>query len=366
MKRIQVSQPSLSDLERRYVGEAVASGWISSTGAFVDRFEQQFGRLTGAKHNIPVTNGTVALHLALLSANVKADDEVIVPSLTYVATANSVLYVNARPVFVDVDPATWCMDAGAVERAITPKTRAIIAVHLYGHPADMDALRALADARNIVLIEDAAEGTCATYKGRPTGDLGHVSTFSFYGNKVLTAGEGGAVCTSDDELAATMRLLKGQGMDPKRRYYFPVVGYNYRMTNLACAVVCAQIERSDELLAARHRVYARYDGHLRNLPGIGLQPKADWATIAPWLYCITVDTPGAREKLVAHLDRAGVETRPFFIPIHTLPAFTSFAPSEDMPHTARLAASGLNLPTYPDMTDADVDYVCEQIRSFKP
>ncbi|MEA2645637.1 MAG: perosamine synthetase [Chloroflexota bacterium] len=364
---IPVAGADLSGNEEAYVVEAIRSSWISSTGPFVSRFEKEWAELCGAGAAVAVGNGTIALHLALLALDVRAGDEVLVPSLTYVAAANAVRYVGAEPVFVDVDPATWCMDPGLIEAAITRRTRGIIAVHNYGHPADMDAINHVAGVHGLWVVEDAAEAHLARYRGRPVGSLAALSTFSFYGNKVFTCGEGGALTVGDGQLETRIRTLRGQGMDPQRRYYFPVTGYNFRLTNVACAILCAQLERREAILARRREIFARYAAALDGVPGIGLQPVADWAEPSPWLFCATVDA-GAfgrdRDELAAALAEAGIDTRPFFIPLHQLPPFReeSRARGEALPHTERISAAGLNLPTYTQMTDADVDRVAEAVR----
>ena len=367
--RIPVAAPDLSGREEEYVVEAIRSTWISSTGAFVDRFEREFAEACGTQHGIAVCNGTVALHLALLALDVRPGDEVLVPSLTYIATANAVRYVGAEPVFADVDPETWCIHPGRLEDAITRRTRGIIPVHLYGHPADMDAINHVAAVHGLWVLEDAAEAHYATYKGRPAGSLGDLATFSFYGNKTFTSGEGGAITLDDPQLAKRLRTLRGQGMDPERRYYFPVTGYNFRLTNVACAILCAQLERADAILERRRAIFARYRERLGGVPGIGFQPVAEWAEPTPWLFCVTVDADDyghGRNALAAHLDGLGIETRPFFIPLHTLPPFReeSRQRGEALPVTEALAATGLNLPTWTGMTDAQIDRVADSIAAF--
>jgi len=365
--KIPLAMPDVAGNEERYVVEAVRSTWISSTGPFVQRFEKEFASLCGTQSAVGVCNGTVALHLALLALDVRPGDEVLVPSLTYIATANAVRYVGAEPVFVDVDPQTWCLDPKLIEASITRRTRGIIAVHLYGHPADMDAINHIAAVHGLWVVEDAAEAHTALYKGRPVGSLARIATFSFYGNKIFTCGEGGALTLSDPHLELRIRTLRGQGVDPERRYYFPVIGYNFRLTNLACALLCAQLERSQELLAKRRRLFDRYRECLAGIPGIGLQPRAPWAELAPWLFCITVQEKEfgrSRDELMALLAEKGVETRPFFIPLHTLPPFReeSARRREQLPITDRLAHSGLNLPTYAALTDKDIERVVMIIR----
>ncbi len=364
---IPVANSDVSGNEEKYAVEAIRSSWISSTGAYVTRVERELAELCGTRAAIAVANGTVALHLALLALGLERGDEVIVPSLSYIAAANAVRYVGAEPLFADVDPATWCIDPAKVAAAITPRTKGIIPVHVYGHPADMDALAEVARAHGLWLLEDAAEAHVARYKGRIAGSLGTIASFSFYGNKVLTAGEGGALTTDDPALEARARLLKNQGMDPERRYFHPVVGHNYRMTNVACAILCAQLERRAAILERRRAIFARYRAALEGVPGIGFQPVAPWAEVSPWLFCITVDEQAfgiGRDALMAELAAARIDSRPFFIPLHRMPPYeaASRARDEDLPHTEAISASGVNLPTYNALQDSDVDRVAAAIR----
>jgi perosamine synthetase len=360
---IPLARPDLSPRETAYVTDAIQTSWISSTGPYLERFESEFAALCGTRHALAVSNGTVALHLTLLGLGIGHGDEVIVPSLTYIASVNAVTYAGARPVFVDVDPVTWCLDPRAVAAAVTPRTKAIMAVHLYGQPADMDALMSIAEAHSLHVVEDAAEAPLATYHDRPSGSLGDVATFSFYGNKILTSGEGGALTTNDDDLNARMKLYRGQGMDLGRRYFFPVVGYNYRLTNIAAALLCAQMERRHEIFHRRVEIFARYTEQLGTVQGIGLQADIAGQTRAPWLYSILLgeDFGRTRDELAAILADSGIETRPFFIPVHTLPPYASASNPLQLPVTQRLAHQGMNLPTFSQMTDAEVDTVCAAI-----
>jgi perosamine synthetase len=365
--RIPVAAPDLGGNEERYAVEAIRSTWVASTGPFVDRFEADFSRLCGTRFAIPIVNGTAALHLCLVALGAGPGDEVIMPSLTYVATANSAMYQGATPVFVDVDPETWCVDPALVEAAVTPRTRGIVAVHLYGHPADMDALNAIAERHGLWVIEDAAEAHGATYKGRPVGGLATLGAFSFYGNKLLTSGEGGAIVLDDPNLEARLRLYRGQGMDPTRRYFFPVIGYNYRLTNVACAILCAQIERFEEMTASRERIYRAYREGLAGIPGIKFQPSAHWAHVAPWLFSITVESDAfgrTRDELAAALDKQSIETRPFFMPVHELPPYAGL-PTRELPETRRLANTGVNLPTSSRLALSDVDRINTAIRALQ-
>jgi perosamine synthetase len=357
-------------LEEQYVAEAVRSTWISSTGSFIQRFEGQFADEVGCSSALTVVNGTVALHLALLGLDVRPGDEVLVPSLTYIATANTVRYVGGEPVFVDVDPATWCMDPGLIEDSITRRTKGIIAVHLYGHPADMDAINQLAAVHGLWVVEDAAEAHFASYKGRPVGGLSDIAAFSFYGNKIITSGEGGAVTFSNRKLETRLRALRGQGMDPARRYYFPITGYNFRMTNVSCALLCAQLDRKREILEKRRGVFQAYRERLEGIPGIGFQPVAEWAEPSPWLYCVTVDAKAyghTSAELMAHLAERGIETRPFFLPLHRLPPFReeSKARGENLPLTDSLARDGISLPSYGGLTVSEIDEIAGEILSWQ-
>jgi perosamine synthetase len=367
---IPVAAPDLSGKEETYAREALQSSWISSTGPFVERFEREFAERCGTRTAISVCNGTAALHLAMLALGVGPGDEVLVPSLTYVATANAVRYVGAEPVFVDVDPATWCISPAGLEGAVTERTKGIVAVHLYGHPADMDAIAEVANARGIWVLEDAAEAHLSQYKGRPAGSLGIMGVFSFYGNKILTSGEGGAITVNSSNLERRIRILRGQGMDPERRYWFPVTGYNYRLTNVACALLCAQLERAEEIVNARRRIFRSYRSLLSDTPGIGFQPVETWARPAPWLFSITVDSVifgRSRDELMTVLDEHGIETRPFFIPLHHQPPFAvaSRRRGDRLPVAEWLGASGISLPTFPGLAEVDVERIAETIRQAR-
>jgi len=365
-KFIPVAVPDVSGNEETYVVEAIRSTWISSSGKFVDRFESVFAQMCGAQTALGVCNGTIALHLALLALDLRPGDEVLVPSLTYVATANAVRYVGAEPIFVEVDPATWCMDPAKVEDCITRRTKGIIVVHLYGHPADMDRINHIASVNGLWVVEDAAEAHLATYKGRPVGGLATMATFSFYGNKTFSSGEGGALTLNSDHYAKRLRTLRGQGMDPERRYFFPVIGYNFRLTNIACALLCAQLERAEALIKRRWEIYSTYRAQLEGLPGIGFQPVASWAKINPWLFCITVDPVlfgRTADELMNILASNRIDSRPFFIPIHTLPPYReqSRMRGYNLLVTERLASQGINLPTYTSLTDTDISRICTVI-----
>jgi perosamine synthetase len=337
------------------------STWISSVGRFIDQFEEQFAEVAGTRHAVATNNGTTALHLALAALDVGPGDEVIVPSLTYVASANAVRYCGAEVVLADVDPRTMALDPPDVEKRITPRTVAIIPVHLYGHPADMTALRDVADRHGLALVEDAAEAHTATWDGRPVGSMGTAGVFSFFGNKVITTGEGGAVCTDDDALAARLRLLRGQGMDPERRYWFPVVGFNYRMTNVAAAIGCAQLEQLPEFLVRRQEIAKRYDSLLSDVRGLETPWTHPRATRVNWLYTLLLPEhldEADRDRVMTLMAQDGIETRPIFHPMHTLPPY---AQEDRFPVSTMLGRRGVSLPTHVNLDDGDVDHVAERL-----
>lgn len=359
--RIPVSAPFLGERELEYVTQCVLTGWISSAGEFVPRFEEVFAKFCGARYAVSASNGTTALHLALLGLGIGPGDEVIVPSLTFIASANAVRHTGADPVFVDVDPATWTIDPRAVEAAVTSRTRAIMPVHLFGHPADMDAINDIARRHGLSVVEDAAEAHGARYRGRPVGALGDAGVFSFYGNKIVTTGEGGMITTNDEELAGRMRVLRDHGMSPTRRYWHPVLGYNYRITNLQAAVGVAQMERVDAILRDKARIYAAYDRRIRELVGITPQPVADWASPVCWLYSVTVDSAVSgvtRDDILAELLAQGIETRPLFAPVHRQPIYNT---GDELPVSDQLASCGMSLPSSVGLSDAEIDRVCRAL-----
>ncbi|MDT5156222.1 MAG: perosamine synthetase [Acidobacteriota bacterium] len=361
---IPVAAPVLAGREKEYVADCMESGWISSGGKYVELFEEGFAKFCGVRHAIACCNGTVALHLSLLALGVGAGDEVIVPTLTFVATANAVNYCGARPVFVDSEPETWNLDPEQVEAKITPRTKGIIAVHLYGHTAEMDVLRRVARRHGLFILEDAAEAHGALYKGRRAGSLGDVAAFSFYGNKIIATGEGGMVVTNDDALAARVRLLHGQGMDTERRYWFTVVGYNYRMMNIPAAIGLAQLERAHWHISRRREVAEDYMRLLRGVSQLSWQDEREWTRHAYWMFTTLLDDErsAGRDGVMARLHEAGVGTRPIFYPVHLLPPYRESARGEEFPVAEGVARRGISLPTWAGLSRDDVVYVCERLR----
>jgi perosamine synthetase len=357
-----VAAPDLSGLEEQYVLECLRTSWISSRGRFITEFEERVARTTQRKYGVATCNGTMALHLALVGLGVKAGDEVIVPTLTYVATANAVTYCGATPVFADCDPQSWCMSPDSVARLITPRTRGIVPVHLYGHPADMEPIVSLAKEHGLWVVEDCAEAQGATYDGQPVGSFGVTGMFSFFGNKIVTTGEGGMVVTDDEDLAERYRLLRGQGMDPARRYWHPVIGFNYRMTNLQAAIGLAQMERLDQLVSDRKRVAAWYATRLGDTAGITLPGQARRVENVYWLYSVLVRDRALRDQLMTDLAEAGIETRPFFHPIHTFPMYRQSPTDNGCPVASELSGRGLNLPTSSYLAETDIDVIVAEVR----
>lgn len=362
MRRISVAQPSLSGNEKRYVLDCLDSNWISSGGKYIGAFEEAFAEFCKVKHAIATNNGTTALHLALVALGLQPGDEVIIPTVTYIATANAVRYCGATPVLVDVDPITMNIDPAQIEQKITINTRGIIPVHLYGHPADMEAIAEIARRRGLWVVEDAAEAHGAKVLGRKVGGLAKCATFSFFGNKIITTGEGGMVTTNDDELARRLRLYRGQGMDPNRRYWFPVVGYNYRMTNIQAAIGLAQLENIERALSDRRTIAGWYNDALAPMKGkIVLPDQHSWAQHVYWMFTIFLrDGDGERRDAVMRaLDAQGIETRPVFYPMHILPPY-----KEDTlyPVADTWAPRGINLPTHQDLTANDVKRIADAIQ----
>jgi perosamine synthetase len=302
----------------------------------------------------------VSLHLALAALGIGAGDEVIVPTFTYVASVNAITYTGATPVFIDSEPDFWNLDPQLLEGLITERTKAIEVVHLYGHPADMDPIMEIARRHGIPVIEDAAEAHGAKYRGRMAGTFGHASSFSFFGNKVVTTGEGGMVVTDDDQFAQTCRHLRGQGVSATKTYWHDVVGFNYRMTNIAAAIGAAQMERIDDVLARKRHIADMYRARLEGIPGVTFQREAEWATAVWWMVSILVD-PQVRDSLMQFMSENGVETRPFFYPAHELPMYTREC---SYPVAERLGASGMNLPSFPELTEGEIDTVCNLIARF--
>ncbi len=364
MIRYPVAEPDVGAEEEKNVVDCIRSNWISSLGSYIASFESGFASRVERKHAVSTSSGTAALHLALLGLDIGPGDEVLVPALSFVACANTVLYVGAKPVFVDADPKHWNMDPQQAARKVTAKTKAMLVVHLYGHPAPMEPLLALAKEHGLRVIEDCAEAHGARYRGKVVGGFGDVSVFSFYGNKIMTTGEGGMLLFDEDALLAKTRLLRDHHMDPQRRYYHKALGYNYRMTNLQAAIGMAQLEKLSRLLTKKSTIASWYAKQLHKLEAFDLPPAEEWAKPVCWLYSPllkeNVVKRISREKFCDKLNKLGIDTRPFFVPLNQLPYMD--ADRNAAPVAEDLSKRGLNLPSSSKLLEADVNYIVDSIK----
>lgn len=363
MKKISVAMPRFVGNEKKYLNECIDTGWISSAGKFVTEFEEAFAKFCGTKYALTCANGTVSLHLALLALGIGEGDEVIIPTLTYIATANAVRYCGATPVFVDSETDTWNIDPSKIEEKITNKTKAIMPAHLYGHSADMNPIMELAKKYNLYVIEDAAEAHGATYKGKKVGSIGTIGSFSFFGNKIITSGEGGMVVTDDEALYNRMKFLRAQGMDPNKRYWHTEIAYNYRMTNMQAAVGLAQLEKIEWHLAERQRIadlYIKYFADLKDY--IDIPKEMEWGHHVYWMYSIILkdNVTISRDELRTRLEEKGIETRPLFYPMHIMPPY--YEETDEYSNAVKLAARGINLPTHSLLEEEDIAYIVESIK----
>ncbi|MES2973886.1 MAG: DegT/DnrJ/EryC1/StrS aminotransferase family protein [Pseudomonadota bacterium] len=357
---IPVYQPLLGGNEKTYVNQCLDSTWISSKGEFIDRFEKGFAAFMGVPHATSVCNGTVALHVALLALGLGPGDEVIVPTLTYVASVNAILQTGAKAVFAESAAGGWNLDPGDVRRRITPRTRAVMAVHLYGLPCAMDALVELCRDHNLLLVEDCAEAIGSRYRGRHVGTFGDVATFSFFGNKTITCGEGGMVVAGQRSVIDRVHHLKTQGLSPGREYWHDVQGYNYRMTNICAAIGLAQLEQVESFLERKRAIAAWYREGCESLP-VSFQEDSPDAVNSYWMCSFLVGTARWRDPLRRFLRDRGIDTRPLFHPAHQLP---HLATGQSFPVAEQLSQRGINLPSYPALTRDQVFMICDAIRKF--
>ncbi len=358
---IPVCEPTLGPLESANVQKAMASGWISSAGEFLDRFENEFPKKVGAQYGVAVCNGTVALHLALKAAGIKEGDEVILPGFTIISTAIAVKYCGATPVFVDVDPDHWTIDVNQIEAAISPRTKAILSVTMYGHPSNYKVIDSIKQKHSLIWIEDAAEGHASTVNGMGLAHQPDLTTYSFYANKIVTTGEGGMVCTNSSELFDRCRYLKNLAFSLRgpRNYIHQEIGFNYRMTNLQAAIGCAQMDRMPELAEARRnnaRIYQQAFSVISDF--VSVQKEAIWAKSMYWMFGLTINKNCClqRDELMAKLKLAGVDTRPFFFPMNRQPALQL---DFDLPVSDFLGARGFYVPSSSHLSSTDIQMVCE-------
>jgi perosamine synthetase len=369
MMTVPVNEPLLNGNEKKYLVECIDSGWISSEGPFVKRFEDEMAKYAGRRHGVAVCNGSLALDAAVAALRLGPGDEVIMPAFTIISCPAAVIRAGATPVLVDSDPLTWCMDVGQIEAKITRKTRAIMVVHIYGLPVDMDPVIELANRHNLRIIEDAAEAHGLRYKDRPCGSFGDISTFSFYPNKHVTTGEGGMLLTDDAALAERCRLLRNLFFTPERRFVHDELGWNLRMSNLQAALGVAQLERLDEAIQRKRRMGSRYTECLRGMAGVQLPcERTSHAENIYWVYGVVLDekTGLTADRAMEALRARGIGTRPFFWPMHQQPVFQNMGlfRNEHYPIAERLGRRGLYLPSGLALTDAQMDYVVDEFRAL--
>jgi len=372
---IPVNEPLLGPREMEYVNECLRTGWISSAGRFIELFEESWAAYCGRKYGVAVSNGTTALQLAVDALDLRPGDEVILPTFTIISCAAAVIYGGGVPVLVDSEPRTWCMDVTQVAERITPRTRAIMPVHIYGHPVDMDPLLDLAEKHNLAIIEDAAEVHGAEYQAgrsgpnprwRRCGSFGSLSCFSFYGNKLITTGEGGMVLTDDPRLAETIRSLRNLCYQPQRRFYHERLGYNFRLTNLQAALGLGQVERMEAIVARKRWMGQEYTRRLKHVDGLQLPVEEPWARNVYWMYGVVLaeETGMDATHFGQRLREFGVETRPFFLGMHEQPVFheRGLFIKERYPVAERLACRGLYLPSGVALNESQLEQVCQAVR----
>ena len=371
-KFIPVCEPLLAGNELKYVTEAVETGWISSSGKFVTQFEEQFAAYSDCKYGVAVCNGTIALHLALLALGIGKDDEVILPTFTMIASAFAVCYTGAKPVFVDADKDTWNIDVNKIEEKITPKTKAIMPVHIFGKMCGMDAIKALAEKYHLYIIEDAAEAHGALYKGKKAGSFSDMAAFSFFANKNITTGEGGMVITNNKEIYDRARYFKNVcfPLDGPRNYQHDDIGYNYRMSNVVAAIGLAQVEKADDYRAMRIHNHELYKKYLADVPGIIFQSEPEEGCMdVCWMNTIIVDPAKyghTKDELITHLKENGIDTRFLFTGMHKQKAMKDFGCdcSGEYPVCEWLTENGFYLPSGSGLTEETINIICDNIRKY--
>lgn len=361
---IPVSQPYMFGNERKYVLNCIDTNWISSGGKYIKEFENKFESLIDAKYALTTSNGTASLHLALAAIGIKEGDEVIIPNLTFVSTANVIRYCNATPVLIDVKKNTACIDPTLIEKKISDRTKAIIPVHLYGNVADMQSIMNIAKRNNLFVIEDAAEAHGAMYKNEYVGTIGDVGCFSFFGNKIITTGEGGMCVTKNRELYDKMFLLKNHGMSPTERFYHSVIGFNYRMTNIQAAVGLAQVENFEKIISIRDQQYLKYFKRLSGVEGISFLESEPSTRSVNWMFSILIEDefPLSRDETITYLEKMSIETRPFFKLMSKMPPYLDDLLYEN---SEELSNKGLNLPSSASLSDGDIEKICDIISGIQ-
>lgn len=363
--QIPIYKPDLSGNEKEYVMDCINSSWISSKGKYISQFENSFSDYLGIPYSTAVCNGTVALHLALLALGIGKDDEVIVPTLTYIASVNAISYTGAKPVFVDSLDTTWQMNPDEILLKITSKTKAILAVHLYGHSCDLNRIVEIAKLHKLYLIEDCAEALGSMYNNRFVGTFGDIATFSFFGNKTITTGEGGMVVTNNFEIHKLVNKLKGQGLSGDKEYWHDIIGYNYRMTNICAAIGLAQIERIDRILYLKKQLAYTYMTNLDSNK-FSFHLESDNIKHTYWMFTILVNSINDRDKLRNYLHFKGIETRPIFNLVSDMPMYEEqFNIVNLFPISKNLSMRGINLPSFPSLTDQEVNFIIDTLNTWE-
>lgn len=357
--------PEVKGNEWKYVKDCLDTNWVSSVGSYVNKFEEDFAKYVNAKNAVVTMNGTAALQLALRTLGIGEGDEVIVSSLTFISPVNTIKYVGANPVFVDVCSDTWVMDHDKIEELITPKTKAILPVHIYGHPVDMDKIMELAEKHNLYVIEDATESLGSLYKGKATGTIGHIGCYSFNGNKLITTGAGGMLVTNDEKLGERAKYLSTQTKTVLENgaFYHEEIGYNFRMSNLIAAMGCAQLENIDDYIDAKRQHAKLYNNILKDVKGITLPTEKEGITNVNWLYSIVVEDDYyiTRDELIIKLKENGVQSRPFFMAVHKMPPYRE-CKHGDMCVTNELVEKGINLPSSVGLLDEEIKKISQIVK----
>ena len=361
---IPIFEPFLTGNEKKYLIDCIDSTWISSQGKYIINFEKFIAEYHGVEFGIATSNCTTALHLALKALNIGPGDEVICPDLTFIAPANMILLSGAELKLVDVDPDTLALDVDLLEKSITPKTKGIILVHQFGHAAPMDEIMAIANKYSLKVIEDNAESIGAKYKGKLLGTFGDITCFSFFGNKVITCGEGGALITNDKELAVRCKELRDHGMSSQKKYLHIDLGYNYRMTNMQAAIGLAQMERLDEILDIRKKQMNLYYNFLENVPQLKLRSYASWCDPVHWLMTITLNEQYNRDEFLKYMYSNGVECRQMINPVHRAMHLVASYKDTEFPNSVSLSNQSVHLPSSTSLTQRDIEFVCNTVKSF--
>lgn len=366
--KIPVSEPPIGEIEIEYVLDAVKSGWVSgSKGPYIEKFENEFSSYCNSKFGISCSSGTSALQLAVSVLDLQPNDEVIVPTFTNISTILAVVHSGAKPVLIDSDPEIWGMDHTKISEKITEKTKAIIPVHIYGHPVEMDTIMKISDEHKLVVIEDAAEAHGAEYKGKRIGGIGHMGCFSFYANKIITTGEGGMIVTNNESFAKKTMSLRNLAFQNSTKYLHEYLGYNFRMSNILAALGCAQFLKIDEFISKKRDMAKMYYLGLSKIPGICLPVEKSWAKNVYWMYGIVLkkEFGMTRDELRDFLSKRGIETRTFFVPMHKQPGLIHrgfFNNDKDYPIAEELSENGLYIPSGLTITKEGISYVIECIK----